>query len=154
MWQLIYPEGRHCLRSRQMDESQMWHIFTMCDTGSWHIIKIWLGIIYCFWVLSRESHHAMDLSVTTLRSSLNHTIFLLSCNYKKILCLMLIVNFSGQKWEYSSENATQGRVHWLFLITSMAIDPGPSAGWCISHNRHRPALWVGPVAGKARKHQK
>lgn len=51
MWQIIYPEGRHWLRSRQLDESQMWHIFIIFDTGSWHIIKAQPGIIYSFWIL-------------------------------------------------------------------------------------------------------
>lgn len=51
MWQIIYPEGRHWLRSQELDESQMRHVFIMFDTGSWHIIKAQQGIIYSFWIL-------------------------------------------------------------------------------------------------------
>ena len=51
MWQIIYPEGRHWLRSRELDESQMCHIFIIFDTGSWHIIKTQRGIIFSFWIL-------------------------------------------------------------------------------------------------------
>lgn len=57
MGQITYPEGRHWLRSRELDESQMWHIFIISDTGSWHIIKARLEIIYSFWILWKYSNH-------------------------------------------------------------------------------------------------
>lgn len=53
----------------------MWHIFIRFDTGSWHIIKVWLGIIYSFWVLQKYSNYTMYFTsknvITVIKSYLS-----------------------------------------------------------------------------------